>query len=208
MWVTSKPDLYLILGVKKSATDEEIRRAFRKKAIEFHPDRNSGALAEAKYRQITEAYEVLSDSEKRKKYDREREAPPAPPPNYPVADVSVEVEIEAKDNLFGGEKPVTVSRPRQCPDCHGAGTHWSFCNLCSGAGCMACNGTGNKSCARCWGKGQDRELCVIRVLVPIGTSMHGRQKLVAIGDLWGLKGPFYIYANVKPRVDKPGMILR
>jgi len=43
--------------------------------------------------------------------------------------------------------------------------------------------------------------------VPIGTPPHGRQKLVANGDLWGLKGPFYVFANVKPRVDKPGMIL-
>jgi len=206
--VTGKPDYYAVLGIKKAATDDEIRRAFRKKAVELHPDRNPGAVAEAKYRQLSEAYQTLSDSDRRRKYDLERDAPPAPPPNYPVADVCVEVEVDAKDSLNGAEKPVTVSRPRQCPDCHGAGKHWSFCDLCYGGGCQACNGSGNKSCARCWGAGQDRELTVIRVLVPIGTAPHGRQKLVALGDLWGLKGPFYVNANVKPRVDKPGMILR
>lgn len=207
--MTSKPDYYAVLGVKKNASADEIRRAFRKKAITIHPDRNPGNIvAEAKYRQLTEAYEIVSDETKRKRYDQERDAPPPPPPpNYPVADVCVEVEIDARDNLNGAEKTVTVSRPRQCPDCHGAGKHWSLCDLCYGSGCAACNWSGNKSCARCWGKGQDRELTIIRVLVPIGTPPHGRQKLVAHGDLWGLKGPFYVYANVKPRVDKPGMIL-
>lgn len=207
--MTSKPDYYVVLGVKKNASDDEIRRAFRKKAVTIHPDRNPGALAEAKYKQLSEAYDVLSNTDKRKKYDQERDTPPPPPPpNYPVADVCVEVEIDGLDNLHGAEKPVTVSRSRQCPDCHGSGKHWSFCELCSGGGCGACNWSGNKSCANCWGKGQDRELCIIRVLVPIGTSPYGRQKLVALGDLWGLKGPFYVNVNVKPRVDKPGMILR
>jgi molecular chaperone DnaJ len=206
--VTSKPDFYNILGVPKNAKDEEIRRAFRKKAIALHPDRNPGdKVAEAKYKQLSEAYDIVSDEVKRKKYDQEREAPPPPPPNYPVADVCVEVELDPRDHLNGVEKTVTVSRPRQCPDCHGAGKHWSLCDLCYGGGCGACNGTGNKSCARCWGKGQDRELALLRVLVPQGTPPYGRAKLVAHGDLWGVPGPFYVYANVMVRVQKPGMIL-
>jgi molecular chaperone DnaJ len=207
--VTRKPDYYEVLGVKKNATEDEIRRAFRKKAILFHPDRNPGnKVAEGKFKEVTQAYDIISDAPKRKKYDQEMAAPPPPPPNYPVADVCVEVEIDARDQLNGAEKTVTVSRPRQCPDCHGCGKHWSFCEFCSGGGCQTCNWSGNKSCARCWGRGQDRELTIIRVLVPEGTPPSGRQKLVGLGDLWGLKGPFYVYANVKPRVDKPGMILR
>lgn len=207
--MTRKPDYYEVLGVKKNASEDEIRRAFRKKAILFHPDRNPGSKsAEAKFREVTQAYDIISDSVKRKKYDQEMAAPPPPPPNYPVADVCVEVEIDARDHMHGAEKTVTVSRPRQCPDCHGSGKHYSFCAICSGAGCQACNWSGNKSCARCWGRGQDREMTTIRVLVPEGTPPAGRQKLVGMGDLWGLRGPFYVYANVKPRVDKPGMILR
>lgn len=64
-------DLYEVLGVEKSATDEEIKRAFRKLAIKYHPDRNQGNKeAEEKFKEINEAYQVLSDSEKRAQYDR------------------------------------------------------------------------------------------------------------------------------------------
>lgn len=64
-------DYYSILGVKKQATDEEIKKAFRKLAVKYHPDKNSGNKeAEEKFKEINEAYEVLSDPDKRKKYDQ------------------------------------------------------------------------------------------------------------------------------------------
>lgn len=67
----AKRDYYEVLGVEKSATDDEIKKAYRKLAIKYHPDRNPGdKAAEEKFREATEAYEVLSDEKKRPLYDQ------------------------------------------------------------------------------------------------------------------------------------------
>ncbi len=64
-------DYYKTLGVDKKATEKEIKQAYRKLARKYHPDVNPGdKQAEAKFKEINEAYEVLSDPEKRKKYDQ------------------------------------------------------------------------------------------------------------------------------------------
>ena len=66
-----KKDFYEILGITKSADAAEIKKAYRKKAIEFHPDKNPGdAKAEENFKQAAEAYEVLSDPQKKAKYDQ------------------------------------------------------------------------------------------------------------------------------------------
>ena len=66
-----KQDYYEILGIEKSASAAEIKKAYRKKAIEFHPDRNPGdSAAEENFKKAAEAYEVLSDADKRARYDR------------------------------------------------------------------------------------------------------------------------------------------
>lgn len=67
----AKRDFYDILGVSKSATPEEIKKAYRKVAIQYHPDKNPGNKeAEEKFKEAAEAYEVLSDQDKRARYDR------------------------------------------------------------------------------------------------------------------------------------------
>ena len=63
-------DFYDILGVTKGASAEEIKRAYRKKALEWHPDRNKSAGAAEKFKEINQAYEVLSDAQKRAAYDQ------------------------------------------------------------------------------------------------------------------------------------------
>src|SRR3989338_7344727 len=67
-------DFYEVLGVSKSASDTEIKRAYRKLALEWHPDRNKDPKATDKFKEINKAYEVLSDSKKRQTYDQFGEA--------------------------------------------------------------------------------------------------------------------------------------
>ena len=69
--MADKRDYYEVLGLQKGASDEEIKRAFRKMAMKYHPDRNQGDKdAEEKFKEVNEAYSVLSDPDKKNKYDR------------------------------------------------------------------------------------------------------------------------------------------
>src|SRR3989344_9484383 len=66
----AEKDYYQILGVSKTASVGEIKKAYRKLALMYHPDKNKSKDAEAKFKEITKAYEVLSDSQKRQAYDQ------------------------------------------------------------------------------------------------------------------------------------------
>src|SRR3954466_6296183 len=63
-------DYYKVLGVDKKASQEDIKKAYRKLARQYHPDTNKDAGAEERFKEISEAYDVLGDADKRKKYDR------------------------------------------------------------------------------------------------------------------------------------------
>jgi len=68
--MSAKRDYYEVLNVERNATKEEIKNKYRKLALQYHPDRNKSLGAEEKFKEISEAYAVLSDDEKRKKYDK------------------------------------------------------------------------------------------------------------------------------------------
>src|SRR5215208_4424280 len=65
----SKRDYYEVLGVPRAANKDDIKTAYRKLALQYHPDRNKSSGAEEKFKEISEAYAVLSDDTKRKRYD-------------------------------------------------------------------------------------------------------------------------------------------
>jgi molecular chaperone DnaJ len=69
--MAAKRDYYEVLGVAKTATPDDIKKAYRKLAVQFHPDKNPGNKeAEEKFKEISEAYEILSDTDKRQRYDQ------------------------------------------------------------------------------------------------------------------------------------------
>ncbi|XOB98171.1 DnaJ C-terminal domain-containing protein [Deinococcota bacterium DY0809b] len=97
-------DYYAILGVPRTASEEEIKRAYRKLARKYHPDVNKDPGAEEKFKEIGEAYAVLSDPEKRKIYDQygTTQAPPPPPPGGWHVEGNVEDFSDFFQALFGG----------------------------------------------------------------------------------------------------------
>src|ERR1700741_2922173 len=71
MSTVSKADYYEVLGVGRDCTEQELKSAYRKQAMKYHPDRNPGDhTAEEKFKEASEAYQVLSDADKRAAYDR------------------------------------------------------------------------------------------------------------------------------------------
>lgn len=73
--ILAKKDYYDILGVPKDASDRQIKKAFHKLAMKLHPDKNKSPDAETKFREIAEAYEVLSDEKRRQEYDQMGQSP-------------------------------------------------------------------------------------------------------------------------------------
>ena len=161
--------LYETLGVAKNASADELKKAYRKLAREFHPDKNPGNdAAEARFKEVQQAYDVLSDPEKRKQYDTHgsRNGRSGPtnvdfgdfdlgdlfgglfggrartqsrqPRGQRGADVEIEVRVSFEDSLRGVQTTVPATLELACHTCHGTG---------------AAPGTAPKRCPKCNGNG-------------------------------------------------------
>jgi molecular chaperone DnaJ len=166
--MAGQPEYYEVLGVRREADAEEIKKAYRKLAMKYHPDRNVGdPEAEAKFKEAAEAYAVLSDAEKRQRYDRYGHAGLAGGhgPQFSEAgpifdmfgdllgemfgqggrggpqrgrDLRTEVEIELVDAARGTTRTITVPREELCGDCSGTGNRKGS----QPAVCRRCGGQG------------------------------------------------------------------
>jgi molecular chaperone DnaJ len=169
---TTKRDYYEVLGVSRNAGAEELKRAYRKLAMQYHPDRNNGdKVAEERFKEIGEAYSVLSDPDKRQRYDAFGHAADGVPPDFGSfsfdsafdlfdmffggaggrrrgrtgpqrgSDLRMNVEISFAEAVFGAKRTIDVPRAAQCDDCGGSG---------------AKPGTQATQCPTCQGAGQVR----------------------------------------------------
>lgn len=100
--MASKRDYYEVLGIAKGATEEEIKKAYRKQALKYHPDKNPGDKeAEEKFKEAAEAYSVLSDSEKRSRYDQFGHAG-VDNSGFSASEMNFEDIFSAFGDIFGG----------------------------------------------------------------------------------------------------------
>src|SRR5574340_168795 len=102
-------DYYEMLGVNKNSSQDEIKKAYRKLACKYHPDLNPGdKTAEARFKDIQEAYAVLSDAKKRAQYDQ-------------FGDLQYAMTLDFEDAIRGVQSRIRVNRQAACPACGGHG---------------------------------------------------------------------------------------
>ncbi len=161
----ASPDLYAVLEVDPSASPDELKKAYRRLARQYHPDANPGdPSTEARFKEVSQAYEILSDPDRRANYDRfgadvgdanpfgagsvqdifdmffggmgGRTPQRRGPQPGPDAEISVDITLD--DAAFGATHEVTVTLPQRCDTCAGSGcapgTSPTRCEECDGIG--------------------------------------------------------------------------
>jgi molecular chaperone DnaJ len=176
----SKADYYEVLGISRDASDQEVKSAYRKQALKYHPDRNPGDhAAEEKFKEASEAYQVLSDTDKRAAYDRYGHAGVSATGPGGFGGFSGNVNVDIGDifgDLFGEMFNMGGGHPRGSRQQRGDDLRFDLTIDFEGAifgteteikirrleTCSSCNGRGSASgrgptvCGQCQGRGQIR----------------------------------------------------
>lgn len=150
----SQPDFHQILGIPPSASAAEIKRAFKRLAMRWHPDRNADPQAHEQFRLAREAFEHLTGL---RETDPPVDAEEKPPAQRPKGDDRrLDVDLDLKEAAFGGIVTVTLEGRATCTTCEGSGRRsygrTTMCGACHGSGRVRSDG-GLKSCPSCKGKG-------------------------------------------------------
>jgi len=213
--MTDKRDYYEILNVNKNSTKDDIKNAYRKLALQYHPDRNKSPEAEDKFKEISEAYAVLSDDEKRRQYDTYGHA--GINARYSSEDIfsanlRYDLEMGLEEVNSGLETRIYVPRKESCENCKGSGatpgTEPKTCSKCMGKGqvqhvsstgfgqfvqitaCNLCSGNGkiiDSPCKDCKGTGIVTKNREILVKIPAGVNEGSRLRLIGEGEA-GIRG--------------------
>lgn len=202
---------HAILGLKRGATPEEIKRAYRKLAMRWHPDRSDHPEATERFKEIGAAYETLTaavlDVESEKTGDApapaaetetRAEAPEEAIPR--AADIRLNFELSLEEAATGCRKTLHTTRGKACTTCEGSGeagfARSRFCGDCHGSGrvhndqrqlvrCTACNGRGiftERICPDCAGSGRDSAEFSLEINVPPGMLPGDELRLAGQGE--------------------------
>jgi len=214
---------YDLLGVKPGATQEEIKKAWKKQALEWHPDRNKSEEAGRKIQEINEAYEILSG--KKQAPQQQSQGNPFRNPfnqshfRMKARPLNLIVDLSVEEVYNGVKKKIVFNVDRICGTCHGAGGETNTCPTCKGQGvfvafnprigaqtitmCNTCGGNGQvrvKSCNTCGGRGVTNTVESIDMNFPKGT-LSGVKFIVtnAGNDVAGAnRGDVFFTVNVLP----------
>ncbi|HEY4512143.1 MAG TPA: molecular chaperone DnaJ [Candidatus Paceibacterota bacterium] len=260
-----KKDYYNILGVDKGASGDDIKKAFRKLAHKYHPDKGGGDAT--KFKEASEAYSVLSDDQKRSQYDTFGTAGAGTggaggfnaqdfggfdfsgfqsgggqefdfgdifgdifgggsrrPQQKRGRDISIDIELDFKDAIFGTVRKVLVSKASVCEHCGGKGAEKGsetvVCNKCNGKGqihesrrtffgqfttnrvCDTCKGEGwvpKTKCHICKGAGILHKQEEIRIEVPVGIENGEMIRFAGKGEAVSGGGAGDLYVKVRVR---------
>ncbi|MEY4412559.1 MAG: hypothetical protein RL560_818, partial [Actinomycetota bacterium] len=193
-------DYYDLLGIDRGATQDDIKKAYRKIARELHPDVNPDPEVQNKFKEVTAAYDVLSDPQKRQQYDMGGQGFGGFGGGLRQGqDALIRIEVDLHEACFGTERDITLESAVVCTKCEGQGTannsSPSTCPVCKGRGetqfvqksflgqvmtsrpCNNCSGYGTvitDPCRECGGDGRVRARQTINVKVPAGVETGNR----------------------------------